>query len=70
MTGRKKKKMQDIEIPHQIFRREFAIGSVAMLGGYSIKETTTIRPLSPRSPGDETRYFPKYEKYHGSGTHT
>ena len=49
MTEEEKKKTQDIETPHQISRREFAIGSVAMLGGYSIAEAAIIPPLSPEA---------------------
>jgi hypothetical protein len=35
------------EIPKQISRRKFAIGSVAMLGGYSLAEAAA--PLSPEA---------------------
>jgi hypothetical protein len=49
MTEEEKKKPQDMETPHQISRREFAIGSVAMLGGYSIAEAAIIPPLSPEA---------------------
>jgi hypothetical protein len=41
-----KKKLPDQETPHQISRREFAIGSVAMLGSYALAEAATLPPLS------------------------
>jgi hypothetical protein len=41
-----KKKLPDHETPHQISRREFAIGSVAMLGSYALAEAATLPPLS------------------------
>jgi hypothetical protein len=34
---------------HQISRREFALGSVAMLGGYSLSNASTLMPLSPEA---------------------
>ena len=40
------KKPQAQQNPHQISRREFTIGSVAMFGGYSLQEAATIPPLS------------------------
>jgi len=43
------KKPQDQDISHQISRREFAIGSVAMLSGYSLAEAATVPPLSPEA---------------------
>jgi hypothetical protein len=49
MTKEERKKPQDIETPHQITRREFAVGSVALLGGYSLAESATIPPLSPEA---------------------
>lgn len=44
-----KKKQQDKETSHQISRREFAIGSVAILGGYALPEDKTASPLSPEA---------------------
>ena len=43
------KKPQDQETPHQISRREFALGSVAMLGTYTLAEAATLPPLSPEA---------------------
>ena len=43
-----KKKPQDQET-HQISRREFALGSVAMLGSYALAEAATLPPLSPEA---------------------
>ena len=44
-----KKKPEDQETPHQISRREFALGSVAMLGSYALAEAATLPPLSPEA---------------------
>lgn len=44
-----KKKPQDKETSHQISRREFALGSMAMLGGYALAEEKTVPPLSPEA---------------------
>ncbi|MBN1570633.1 MAG: hypothetical protein JXA73_22510 [Acidobacteria bacterium] len=46
MTEDDKKKPQAQEIPHQISRREFAIGSMAMLSGYVQTDAASIPPLS------------------------
>jgi hypothetical protein len=46
MAEEEKKKPQAQEIPHQISRREFAIGSVAMLSGYAMTEAAMLPPLS------------------------
>jgi hypothetical protein len=43
-----KKKPEDQET-HQISRREFALGSVAMLGSYALGEAATLPPLSPEA---------------------
>jgi hypothetical protein len=43
-----KKKPQDQET-HQISRREFALGSVAMLSSYALAEAATLPPLSPEA---------------------
>jgi hypothetical protein len=44
-----KEKPQDQEISHPISRREFALGSVAMLSGYALAETSTLPPLTPEA---------------------
>jgi hypothetical protein len=49
MAEAEKKKSQSEEAPHQISRREFALASVAMLGGYSLSESATLPPLSPEA---------------------
>jgi hypothetical protein len=49
MDEDKKKKPKNEESPHQISRREFAIGSMAVLGGYSVTEAAAIPPLSPEA---------------------
>jgi hypothetical protein len=49
MMAEDKKKPQDQEVTRQMSRREFAIGSVAMLGGYSMAEAATVPPLSPEA---------------------
>ncbi|HTY62219.1 MAG TPA: hypothetical protein VMG30_08160 [Acidobacteriota bacterium] len=49
MMAEDTKKPQDQDISHQISRREFAIGSVAMLSGYSLAEAATVPPLSPEA---------------------
>jgi len=49
MAEEEEKKNQAPENPHQISRREFAIGSVAMLGGYSLAEAAALPPLSPEA---------------------
>jgi hypothetical protein len=41
-----KKDAQGEETSHQISRREFALGSVAMLGGYALAEDRAVPPLS------------------------
>ncbi len=46
MSDEEKYKPQSKDNPHQISRREFAIGSVAMLGGYSLMQETSLPPLS------------------------
>ncbi len=46
MADEDQKEKQSPENPHLISRREFAIGSVAILGGYSIAEAQTAPPLS------------------------
>ena len=45
----KKQKAQDQETPHPISRREFALGSMAMLGGYALGGDTEVPPLSPEA---------------------
>ena len=58
-----KKARSDRESPQQISRREFAIGSVAMLGSYALAEAATLPPLSPEAQAmkleisDEIRSF-------------
>ena len=49
MSEEQKKKQQIPATSHQITRREFAIGSVAMLGVYSRAEDTAPPPLSPEA---------------------
>ena len=46
MDEEDKKQMQLQHGSHPISRREFALGSVAMLGGYSLAETAELPPLS------------------------
>jgi hypothetical protein len=41
-----KKNQQNPGTSYQITRREFAIGSVAMLGGYSLADAAALPPLS------------------------
>lgn len=43
------KKPQDKNPSHQISRREFAIGSVAMLGSHALAEDIAVPPLSPEA---------------------
>ncbi len=44
------KKEPQAKVPlHQISRREFAIGSMAMLSGYALTEAATLPPLSPEA---------------------
>jgi hypothetical protein len=43
------KNSEEKESSHRISRREFAIGSVAMLGGYAMAEDTPVPPLSPEA---------------------
>ena len=49
MVEEKEKKPQPMENPHQISRREFAIGTVAALGGYALAEASPLPPLSPEA---------------------
>jgi hypothetical protein len=49
MMAEETRKPQDQDISRQISRREFAIGSVAMLSSYSLAEAATIPPLSPEA---------------------
>jgi hypothetical protein len=49
MMSEKKKKKQSSENPHVISRREFAIGSMAFFGAYSLAEDEPIPPLSPEA---------------------
>jgi hypothetical protein len=44
-----KKNPQDKESSCQISRREFALGSVAMLGGYALADEKPVPPLSPEA---------------------
>ncbi len=44
--SRKKKKPSNQKTSHRISRREFAIGSVAMLGGYTLADEKSLPPLS------------------------
>ncbi len=44
-----KKKSELSQNPHPISRREFAIGSVAMLGGYALGAEAPLPPLSPEA---------------------
>jgi len=46
MPRREKKKGRNKETPQPITRREFAIGSMAILGAYSFTEAATLPPLS------------------------
>ncbi len=46
MNPKEKKKGQTSEGPQPISRREFAIGSMAILGAYSLPESATLPPLS------------------------
>jgi hypothetical protein len=46
MTEEDKKENQSKDIPHTISRREFALGSMAILGAYSLADATTVPPLS------------------------
>ena len=61
MKKRRNRKIR--ETPHQISRREFALGSVAMLGSYALAEAATLPPLSPEAQAmkleisDEIRSF-------------
>jgi hypothetical protein len=49
MSEEENKKQQNAETPHQITRREFTIGSVAMLSGHSLIEAAALPPLSPEA---------------------
>jgi hypothetical protein len=49
MSEEEKKKQPNPDTSHQITRREFAIGSVAMLSGYSQTEAAALPPLSPEA---------------------
>jgi hypothetical protein len=46
MPEEEKKEQKIQETPHRISRREFAVGSVAMLGGYSLAEAAELPPLT------------------------
>ena len=49
MSEEKKKQKQISEKPHVISRREFAIGSMAFLGAYSLADDEPLPPLSPEA---------------------
>jgi hypothetical protein len=49
MAEEDNKHSQAEEAPHQLTRREFALGSVAMLGGYSLSVAAALPPLSPEA---------------------
>jgi hypothetical protein len=46
MSEEEKKKRQNHDNPHTISRREFALGTMAILGASSFAEATTLTPLS------------------------
>jgi hypothetical protein len=46
MAEEEKKKKQNQDTPHTISRREFALGSMAILGAYSLADATPVPPLS------------------------
>jgi glutamate synthase (NADPH/NADH) small chain len=63
MSEEKKKEPQTQENPHRISRREFAIGSVAMLGGYSLAETSSLPPLSAEAQAMKLEISPTIQSY-------
>ena len=57
-----KKKHQDRET-HQISRREFALGSVAIVGGYALAEAATLPPLSPEAQAMKLEISDEIQSY-------
>jgi hypothetical protein len=49
MAEEDKKGTQPPESPHLLSRREFALGSVGMLGAYAVAGAQTVPPLSPEA---------------------
>jgi hypothetical protein len=49
MSEEEKKKKLSQESPQPISRRDFAIGSMAMLGAYTLKDATAMQALSPEA---------------------